>query len=367
MSFASSVVRSVAEIKVGSSQFSRQLRANVTLKEKLSIMKEATQGLDIKMSKIDYERLDKSSSEEQLENNVEVETFISKISTHLQRYDMKMIFEEFPILDPPHIEEADRFRNQKTVNLLTSWDNLGDDKVYKIKDIGETIEWMKKFAEGSSESFLEDMEWSNSFLLNSMDETLQESIHATLEEEYKLSEHGGPLTFALMIDKVINLTEGAIEAMTRHLKGYDISKVPGEDVERVFRRFRHALKRLENNGSLSKDVVTGLFKTFQTTTVDDFNAMFALWKRTIELEGKLKPPYTEILNKVSSWYKNMKIAGEWSMLEVTKSDAAFLSEQMDDIICYKCGEKGHKKPNCPVLKKERQALTSVTTGKIISC
>ena len=363
MSFAPQAVRSDDEIKMGSSQFSRQLRTAVTLKEKLSIMKEATQGLDVKMSKIDYERLDEAASENQLESNVEVETFISKFSTHLLRYDMRKIFESFPVLDKPLTDEGDRFRNKKTINLLESWDNLGEDKVYKIKEIGATIEWMKKFASDTSSSFLEDIEWSHILLMNSMDEALQDSIHATLEETYPVSQHGGPLTFALMIDKVINLSEGAIEAMVRHLKEYEIRKFPGEDVERVCRRLKYALKRLENNGSLTKDIISGLFRTFQTTSVDDFNSMFSLWKRTIELEGKPKPHYTEILSKAGTWYRNLKIAGEWSIQDVRTTDAAFVAGRKDDIVCYECGQKGHKRPACPLVKQKKTILTTGPTSR----
>ena len=315
------------------------------------------------MSKIDYERLDDGASESQLESNVEVETFVSKISTHLLRYDMKKIFEAFPLLEDPLSSEADRFRSKKTVNLLESWDSLGDDKRYKIKSIGETIEWMKRFASGSSASFLEDIEWSHILLMNSMDENLQESVNATLEESFKVSEQGGPLTFAVMIDKVINLSEGAIEAMIQHLKGYEIRKTPGEDVERVCRRFKYALKRLDNNGSLTKDIVSGLFKTFQTTSVDDFNALFGLWKRTLELEGKKKPHYSEILAKASTWYRNLKIAGDWNIADVRTSDAAFVAGTSEDIVCYECGQKGHKRTTCPSLKQKRAALTTGPTSK----
>ena len=81
------------------------------------------------MSKIDYERLDENNLESQLESNVEVETFISKIGKHLLKYDLKKIF--------------------------------GDDKKYRITDIGKTIKWMKKFASGSTSSFFKDMEWSH--------------------------------------------------------------------------------------------------------------------------------------------------------------------------------------------------------------
>lgn len=251
LNFATTAVRSDYEIRTGSSQFSRQLMAAVTLKEKLSIMNEATRGLDVKMSKIDYERLDDLGSESQLENNVEVETFVSKFSTHLLRYDMRKIFESFPVLEDPSVDEGDRFRSRQTVNLLESWDSLGEDKGHKIKEIWITIGWLKKYVSDSSSSFLEDMEWSHILLMNSMDEALQDLVNVTLEESYPVLQHEGPLTFALMINKAINLSKGAIDAMTRHVKGYEIRKFPGEDVERVCRRLKYALKRLEINGSLS--------------------------------------------------------------------------------------------------------------------
>ena len=164
-----------------------------------------------------------------------------------------------------------------------------------------------------------------------------------------------------MIDKVINLSEGAIEGMTKHLKEYKIDKVPGEDIEKICRRLRFALKRLENNDSLTKDVVASLFKTFQSTSVDKFNALFALWKRTIDLEGAKRPDYQTILNKAVVWYKNLKIAGKWTTLDVMKDGAAFKASDSDSIVCHHCGERGHKKPNCPLLEKERKALTTGPT------
>lgn len=360
MDFASTRVRSEEEIGEGKAQYSRKLRSSVTLKEKLSIMKEATTGLSVTISKIDYERLDENSNEEQFENNVEVETFISKMKTHLLRYDMKKIFEKFPVLEPKTTpqEEPDRFKNKVTIDLLKSWDQVGEGKPIRLSVIGETISWMKAYASASSVSFLEDMEWSHMFLMNSMDDNLQESVHTTLENDYPSSEHGGPLTFAIMIDKVINLSEAAIEGMTKHLKEYKINKMPGEDIEKICRRFLFALRRLENNGSLTKDVVASLFKVFQTTSVNEFNAMFALWKRTIDLEGTKHLDYQTILNKAIVWYKNLKIAGEWTTFDVLKDGSAFKLAEGNDIVCHHCNEKGHKKPSCPLLANERKSLTT---------
>ena len=61
----------------------------------------------------------------------------------------------------------------------------------------------EKYASELSSLFLEDIEWSNIMLMNSMDEVLQDSANATLEESYPVSQHGGPLTFALMFVVVV--------------------------------------------------------------------------------------------------------------------------------------------------------------------
>ena len=271
----------------------------------------------MKFSKIDYERLDNNTGEEQVENNVEVETFITNMKTHRLHYDMRKIFEKFPVLEPAArpSDEPNCFRIKDTINLLELWDQVGEDKPIKLSTIGNTIKWMKTFTSMSSSSFLKDMEWSHAFLMNSMEDGLHEAVQSTLKNNYSSSEQGGPLTFAIMVDKVINLSEGAIEGMTMYLKEYKINKTPREDIEKICKRFRFALRRLENNGPLTKDIVTSLFKMFQTTSVEEFNTMFA----------------------------------------------AFKASEADGIICHHCRERGHKKPNCPLLSKERKALITEPT------
>ena len=135
---------------------------------------------------------------------------------------------------------------------------------------------MKLYATKASASFLDDIDWSHTFLLNSMEEDLQELVHMTLAKTFKGESMGGPLTFAVMIDKIINLSESAIEGMIAHIKQYEINTVPGENIEKVCRRFQYALKRLENNGSLSRDLISSLFKVFQTTSITEYNGLFKL-------------------------------------------------------------------------------------------
>ena len=311
LEFAAAPVRTLPEIRTSKAQFSRQMRSKLSVKEKLAMIKEATTGLETKMGKIDHESIN-GSNDEQLENNVEVETFLYKMEKHLLKFDMAKIFEKFPILDEDETG-ANRWRSRKTVNLLTAWDQIGNGKQITLNQIAESLEWMKLYATEASASFLDDVEWSHTFLLNSMEEDLQESVHMTLIKNFRGECMGGPLTFAIMIDKIINLSEIAIEGMISHIKQYEIKSVPGENVEKICRRFQYALKRLENNGSLSRDLITALFKVFQTTTVTEYNELFKLWKRSLDLTGETRPTYQQILDKAMEWYSNMMVAGEWKI------------------------------------------------------
>jgi len=106
MEFAATPVRTIPEIRATKAHFSRQMRAKLSVKLKLTMIKEATTGLETKMGKIDHESIN-GTNDEQLENNVEVETFLYKMENHLLKFDIAKIYEKFPILDKDKVG-ADR-------------------------------------------------------------------------------------------------------------------------------------------------------------------------------------------------------------------------------------------------------------------
>jgi len=157
-------------------------------------------------------------------------------------------------------DDADRFRNGKTVNLVQKWDQIGNTKKLNLSTIAETLSWMQGYMKEEAASFLEYLEWSHTYLLNSMKPALSEIVLSTLKEDYMPSQIGGPLTFAIMIDRVINLSETAIDAMTTSIRNYRLTSIDGENVELVSRRLRYAFRRLHNNNSLSNDLVRSYSK-----------------------------------------------------------------------------------------------------------
>eukprot|EP00560_Eucampia_antarctica_P000151 CAMPEP_0197834534 /NCGR_PEP_ID=MMETSP1437-20131217/22707_1 /TAXON_ID=49252 ORGANISM="Eucampia antarctica, Strain CCMP1452" /NCGR_SAMPLE_ID=MMETSP1437 /ASSEMBLY_ACC=CAM_ASM_001096 /LENGTH=95 /DNA_ID=CAMNT_0043439275 /DNA_START=23 /DNA_END=307 /DNA_ORIENTATION=- len=84
LELASAPVRSLPQIRSNKARFTRQLREGPSVKEKLSIIKEATSGLETKMSKVNYESIaGDGTNDDHLENNIEVEIFLFKMSKYL--------------------------------------------------------------------------------------------------------------------------------------------------------------------------------------------------------------------------------------------------------------------------------------------
>eukprot|EP00957_Ditylum_brightwellii_P033034 2504613-Ditylum_brightwellii.AAC.1 len=167
------------------------------------------------------------------------------------------------------------------------------------------------YFDSRSEAYIKDLEWTSTYLLNSMHSKLEQSINTTTSSHYSSDQHREPLTFAIMIDKVINLSECAIKSMSASIKNYKISTVQGKNIKVSCCRFCYALKCLQNNNSLLLELCSALFKVFQTTFVPEFNTLISQWKNSVDLLHQPYPVYTDFLMKVESYYKNMLLNGKW--------------------------------------------------------
>ena len=233
--FASTKVRSKQQIGFTRQQFSHTLRESSTTKDKIQICHEVTTGAMIKIKKIDCDQVGINSKDDTLfENNVEVKTFISAVERHCIHFDMAYFFKNFPILkDPINGDHSMRFSNGLTVDLFEEWEMIGDQKPVSLQMMAEGIQWLKEYTDLSCESYLEDLEWTNKHLMSSMDIELQDSIASTIKHDFAIEQRGGPLTFAIMIDKCINLSESAIDNLKKSIETYDLKTVTGENVDLV--------------------------------------------------------------------------------------------------------------------------------------
>eukprot|EP00957_Ditylum_brightwellii_P130586 9961304-Ditylum_brightwellii.AAC.1 len=104
---------------------------------------------------------------------------------------------------------------------------------------------------------------------------LEQEIASDLSHGYSRAQLGGLLTFALMVDKIINLSDTAIENLTNGIKNHDIKTVPGKNISKVCRRFRYSLFRLSRKKVISSNLITALFKVFSNMSVPEYNQTFA--------------------------------------------------------------------------------------------
>ena len=330
-SFADSAVRKAEDIAQAKPQFSREIREKASTKEKLIISSEATKGAESKLQKVDVvTELSQKGRKSVLNNNVEVDTFIENLERHCVRFDMNYFMTNFPSLEEASAGDHDRFRSGKTVDLFKKWDLIGSkhsNKQVVLNNIGETIAWLKTYTKAESESYLEDMEWVHMHLLNSMTPELREDVLTTLKHDFPKEQHGGPLTFAVMIDKVINLSPSAIDTMKANLKTYNIKDIPGEDVSMVVRQFLYALKRLESNGAIDTLLIQSLYKVFQTTSVPEFNDQMAHMARGSIGINAVQHTYKQILDAAKDHYKYLISLELWTGVTPVEQESAFQASQ----------------------------------------
>jgi hypothetical protein len=322
--FATSAVRNQDEIRATKPQFSRDWRVNASSKERQTFIEKVSQGAPAKMSKVDYVKLnDKPSDNVLFTTNVEVDTFISNFKRHCICYDVVYTLQNFPLLESPLSNDSDRFRSGKTIDLFKNWDRIGPNKELTLEGIADAIQWLKRFTTTACQSYLDDMEWTHCHLLNSMDPDLSNSVISTLNHDFDAGQMGGPLTFAVMIDKCINLSENAIEALAKSIENFDIKTVPGENIETVVSRFKYAFKRLDNNNAVTSSLTKSLFKVFQTTSVAEFNDLVSHWAKDVAINPAVRPDYSAILNEVHGFYKSIIAEGDWNGIKEAEESAFF--------------------------------------------
>ena len=130
-----------------------------------------------------------------------------------------------------------------------------------------------------------------------MNQELREEVESCLKHKFPSEQWGGPLSFATMIDKFINLYETAIAILKGNIETYTISLVPGENIETVVCLFLYAFKRLKNNNDVTPTLIKSLFKVFKTTSVPNYNKLVGYWESKV-FHKSLRSSYEEVLREV---------------------------------------------------------------------
>ena len=130
-------------------------------KELLTLAEKVTAGFAKKLSMVNYEKMGTDDNDGAIFLvNEGMENFITSFLAHTTRYDFADVLLEFPVLKPntPGLSDRSRYDGTTNINLFNNWDHVGDGKAITVRQIADTVAWMKRYSTIDSESFLKDMD-----------------------------------------------------------------------------------------------------------------------------------------------------------------------------------------------------------------
>jgi len=110
----------------------------------------------------------------------------------------------------------------------------------------------------------------------------------------------GPLFLKLLLDQVSTTSEANLALRILIIDTYKIeSNCTGEDISKVVNMFKSIFENISplKHGALPADAVKKLLQAFQTTSVDDFNELFANMLKQLtnaEIQAASTPSYVLI-------------------------------------------------------------------------
>jgi hypothetical protein len=183
--------------------------------------------------------------------------------------------------------------------------------------------------------FSQNLQLTYKHLVHNTEDDLVTKVNETYSE-YPTAERGGPLFFKIMMDKLQNNSEDAATYLISVVKNLKITDYDGENVDNVVSLVRGAHKRLLNLKSrtqkslLPDDFAETLLQVFQTSSVPEFNTLFAHEKTQLELTelrtGEKKyPAISDILSFATAKYRKLYATGEWTGVNNKLNETGFIA------------------------------------------
>jgi hypothetical protein len=189
-------------------------------------------------------------------------------------------------------------------------------------------------------------------------------------EKYKPfqeKQKGGPLFFKLMINQLLSNTESAVKALVERLEKYNIVNIKGEEVMKVTSRIASAINRLEQIGKLPQDTTITLLTIMQTSSVHEFNKVFAEIEvqKTLDDLNQSSTAYVKcfnctldnIISVADAQYLKLFEKGQWTGASTKGQYSAFAAQQRPNAKfqkCHNCGEPGCRVEICSTPKDEEK-------------
>ena len=287
-------------------------------KDYLQVIDSFVKPLKTKLELLDYTKLNELS-EEVFQRNDKIETFITDLMERLEYFEASDVLTKHIILGPKSSyssNDSGRFdphtNTGKVIDLSKEWDRIGNDKEYPLMAIAEANDWKHRYTKKEYDILLQDGQLLHTLLLNSMSQDLKDAVLGDLRRNFTTAQRSGSLTFGVMLQHVINLSESAIDSLKDCLKGQNLSNIPGQNVTLLTRRLHYGLDRLKHNNAFPRNVQKLVFDVMSTSSVPEFDQWVTVYKNMIALRPKSEQPdYVDLLNHMDEKYGDLCQSGDW--------------------------------------------------------
>ena len=304
---------------------------------------------------------DPKADEEILQRTQTISNLLDNLRRHLQKYDL---IDCFRLVIPTKFNQFgevignDLYLNQQgiivTIDLLKHYAQIDEPQVLA------SVTFLRKYGQDYD---LQNLDWTNELMINVCDPILSSKINERLAG-YSIKSQGGPLFLYLMLQLIISTSEETSKALLSRLDNLKIYQIEGENVLNVVSLVRKAVERLELVHKLPDNILEKLLDIFQTSSIKDFNSLFAAMKmqKTIDERFHVNRFTPEIIFETAQIaYTNFQESNKW---------IGFGQDKATFFVCHSCGKDGHYANNCPdkvnkkpSTKQQNNTISENTTYK----
>ena len=308
----------------------KEKRKILSNKELVNLHENATKPLPNKFSLPDAH-----NTEEIFTRTYNISNNIRDLRKRLIDYDM---LDVFFLLSPMDVNSITNevigptlftdFRGQPTtVDLLSKYAST------PLLDVQRHTEFLHFYGQDYDH---QNLSWSQALLSNSCDETLKSKVNERMSSQLDTYE-GGPTFLWHVLQLIVSTSETASKALLDRLENIKIHEIEGENILTITSLLTGAIDRLTIVNKLPPDLIDKLLTIFQTSSVKEFNSIFAAMK--LHQTCKIRS-YTskEIIQLADTWYTELWEKKHW--IGAGSDHSVFVT-------CWNCHKDGHISTECP--------------------
>lgn len=332
--------------EVTTTLYKKEKRESLSEKDRVDLFKSATHKHSTSYFDLISMAID---SADKLDDCYNVEMKINKTAQRHRMYDMHDVFTVMLV-------DEDGRSILECNDLYTEYPSL------TIETVAESNKWYNTWP--SEDTYRENLNLTYKFFENNCSPALFEKVSETYDE-FDEDEKGGPLFFIIMINAIMSQTEEASLSLQTRLKNLDLKDFPGENVDKVVGLLRAVLRRLKMFRRVPEDTTRTLLRIFQTSSVPQFNNVFAMMEQQ-RLLGQVSTFGSAGVNVVTndnifkvavSFHQLLREENKWTGEATLGNDKSVFMART----CWNCGGAGHDIKSCP--KPKNNQLIEVNKKK----